>query len=264
MPSTQWTSNVRLVVTPENVSCHAFGLASVSGSPENLIIANVVIVFGFANVWVRKSGFIFYLCGNLICQTRNMNIYNLSFISDEDIYNHVKTTVLQYRRNIDLKEFNKNIIDPIKLTFDAKIYGEMDEDYIGYFHQSLFKYVNEDWMTSYNGFDVVNEKRHIYSFFTDASKMKRKHKCSIMIKMFDKVLKDDKAHCYVVDISDCSQKDAHFTYDVDKQTLQDERIHHVSVSTFYDLAFEEKDSYLKVAKILSNVLGDVLKYGKVE
>ena len=30
-----------------------------------------------------------------------MNKYNLGFISDENIYNHVKTTVLQYRRNID-------------------------------------------------------------------------------------------------------------------------------------------------------------------
>ena len=59
-----------------------------------------------------------------------MNKYNLGFISDEDIYNHVKTTVLQYRKNIDLKEFNKNIIDPIKMTFDANIYGEMSKDYI--------------------------------------------------------------------------------------------------------------------------------------
>lgn len=188
-----------------------------------------------------------------------MNKYNLGFISDEDIYNHVKTTVLQYRRNIDLKDFNKNIIDPIKLTFDAKIYGKMNEDYISYFHQRLFKYVNEDWTTSDNGFDVVNEKRHIYSLFTDISKMKRKHKCSLMIKMFDKILKDDKAHCYVVDISDCSQKDANFTYEVDKQTLQDERIHHVSVRTFYDMAFGEKDSYLKIGKVLPDVLGNVMR-----
>jgi hypothetical protein len=50
--------------------------------------------------------------------------YNLGFISDVDIYNHVKATVLQYRRRINLKEFNKNIIDPIKLTFDSKIYGQ--------------------------------------------------------------------------------------------------------------------------------------------
>ena len=188
-----------------------------------------------------------------------MNKYNLGFISDEDIYNHVKTTVLQYRKNIDLKEFNKNIIDPIKMTFDAKIYGEMSKDYISYFHQRIFNYVNEDWTTSNNGFDVVNKKRHIYSLFTDTSNMKRKHKCSLMIKMFDKILKDDKAHCYVVDISDCSQKDAHFTYKANKQTLQDDRIHHVSVRTFYDLAFGEKDSYLKIGEVLPDILRDVVR-----
>lgn len=188
-----------------------------------------------------------------------MNKYNLGFISDEDIYNHVKTTVLQYRKNIDLKEFNKNIIDPIKMTFDANIYGEMSKDYISYFHQCIFNYANEDWTTSNNGFDVVNKKRHIYSLFTDTSNMKRKHKCSLMIKMFDKILKDDKAHCYVVDISDCSQKDAHFTYKANKQTLQDDRIHHVSVRTFYDLAFGEKDSYLKIGEVLPEILGDVVR-----
>ena len=36
--------------------------------------------------------------------------YNLGFISDEDIFNHVKNTVTQYRRSINLREFNKNII----------------------------------------------------------------------------------------------------------------------------------------------------------
>lgn len=46
-----------------------------------------------------------------------MNNYNLGFISDEDIYNHVKATVLQYRRNINLREFNKNIIDPHQVDF---------------------------------------------------------------------------------------------------------------------------------------------------
>lgn len=46
-----------------------------------------------------------------------------------------------------------------------------------------------------------------------------KYKCSLMIKMFDKILKGDKAHSYVVDIFDCTPKDAHFTYEVDKQIL---------------------------------------------
>ncbi|MBQ9666032.1 MAG: Eco47II family restriction endonuclease, partial [Bacteroidaceae bacterium] len=47
-----------------------------------------------------------------------MRNYNLGFISDENIYNHVRETVNRYSASIDLKEFNKNIIDPIKLTFD--------------------------------------------------------------------------------------------------------------------------------------------------
>ena len=111
-----------------------------------------------------------------------MKNYNLGFISNEDIYNHVKATVLQYRRDIDLKEFNKNIIDPIKLTFDAKIYGQTmrqtiesecirqidktNNNRIGYFHQYLFKYAGNGWEVPDNGkkggFDVLNEDQHIF------------------------------------------------------------------------------------------------------
>ncbi len=49
-----------------------------------------------------------------------MQNYNLSFISNEDLFNHVKETILKYRFKITLKEFNKNLIDPINLTFDFK------------------------------------------------------------------------------------------------------------------------------------------------
>lgn len=48
--------------------------------------------------------------------------YSLSFITDENLYQHVKNTVDKYRFQINLKEFNKNLIDPIKLTLDAKVY----------------------------------------------------------------------------------------------------------------------------------------------
>ena len=53
-----------------------------------------------------------------------MSRYNLGFMSDEAIFNHVKDTVSQYRKSINLKEFNENIIDPIKLTFDYKFTGK--------------------------------------------------------------------------------------------------------------------------------------------
>lgn len=44
--------------------------------------------------------------------------YGLEFISDEDLFAHVKKTVDKYRFSINLKEFNKNLIDPIKLTYE--------------------------------------------------------------------------------------------------------------------------------------------------
>lgn len=49
-----------------------------------------------------------------------MRRYDLGFISDEVIYSHVKDTVMHYSSHMDLKKFYKNIVDPIKQTFDQK------------------------------------------------------------------------------------------------------------------------------------------------
>ncbi len=151
---------------------------------------------------------------------RHMKQYNLGFVSDEEIYNHVKSTVLQYRRSINLKQFNKNIIDPIKLTFDSKIYGQTmsqtiesecirqidktNNNRIGYFHQYLFKLAGNGWEVPANGdkggFDVLNDELHIYV------EMKNKHNTmnsaasqKTYMKMQDKILMDDKATCMLVE-----------------------------------------------------------------
>ncbi|HEL1120071.1 TPA: Eco47II family restriction endonuclease, partial [Streptococcus equi subsp. zooepidemicus] len=42
-------------------------------------------------------------------------MWNLSFISEEDFYNHVQLTIDKYGeklKSFDLKRFNKNIVDP--------------------------------------------------------------------------------------------------------------------------------------------------------
>ncbi len=143
-----------------------------------------------------------------------MRHYNLGFISDEDIYKHVKNTVLQYRRSIDLNEFNANIVDPIKLTFDAKVYGKTmeevvadecfrqidksDTNKIGYFHQQLFNYAGMGWIVPAAGFDVENHDLHIFV------EMKNKHNTmnsasspKTYMKMQNKLLEDDLAQCYL-------------------------------------------------------------------
>ncbi len=90
-----------------------------------------------------------------------MSKYNLGFISDELILEHVLETIEKYRFSIDLKKFSKNLIDPIKLTFDAKIYGKdlsdiienevlrqidkSNTNHIGYFHQNIFHHFGDSW-----------------------------------------------------------------------------------------------------------------------
>ncbi|STY95896.1 Eco47II family restriction endonuclease [Moraxella atlantae] len=110
--------------------------------------------------------------------------YQLGFISDEAIFQHVKQTVEKYRSIITLNDFQRNIIDPIKLTFDAKIYQQSwseiiesevirqldksNNNHIGYFHQNLFQYI-DGWHVPLVGFDVVNEAQQIFV------EMKNKH-----------------------------------------------------------------------------------------
>ena len=84
----------------------------------------------------------------------------LDFISKTDFEKHVLKTLNEYQevlKSIDLKKFNSNIIDPIKLLFDKNIYSKSYEEIIalelqrqrdksnnnsiGYFHQNIFQYI---------------------------------------------------------------------------------------------------------------------------
>ena len=84
----------------------------------------------------------------------------LSFISEEDFTNHVKLTIEKYGEKLesfDIKRFNKNIVDPVKLIFDKTVYratwdeiisneifrqrDKSNNNDIGYFHQRIFQYI---------------------------------------------------------------------------------------------------------------------------
>ena len=146
-----------------------------------------------------------------------MRNYHLDFISDEDLFIHIKETVEKYRFSITLKEFNKNLVDPIKLTFDSKIYGKTVEDiietesirqidksntnHIGYFHQNIFRYLGDGWEVPEKGYDVINRSRKIFV------EMKNKHNTmnsasaqKTYMKMQNKILRDDEATCYLVEV----------------------------------------------------------------
>lgn len=202
--------------------------------------------------------------------------YNLGFISDEDLYEHVRQTVESYRREITLKQFNENIVDPIKLTFDSKVYGKTirqaieDECFrqidksnsnrIGYFHQNLFRYAGNGWIVPKQGFDVENDTLHIYA------ELKNKHNTmnsassqKTYMKMQAKLLDDDRAVCYLVEAIAAKSRDDAWSITLDSKRRSHNKIRRISMDRFYELVFGDKDAFYKLCMVLPTVIEDVIR-----
>ena len=201
--------------------------------------------------------------------------YNLGFISDSEIYEHIKKTVLQYKTVIDLEEFNKNLIDPIKLTFDAKVYGKTFEDiiesecirqidkantnHIGYFHQNLFNYAGNGWYVPAKGFDVVNDQRKIYV------EMKNKHNTmnsssgqATYMKMQKQLLADNNSTCMLVEAIAKQSQNIVWKATLNGEKYENAKIRRVSMDKFYEIVFGDKDAFAKLCKALPDILDDVI------
>jgi hypothetical protein len=210
-----------------------------------------------------------------------MNRYKLDFISDEDIYNHVKKTVDLYRFDINLKKFNDNLIDPIKLTFDAKVYqksigfvienevlrliDKSNTNHIGYFHQNIFRYMGNGWEVPEEGYDVVNEK---LGYFVE---IKNKHNTmnsssakSTYIKMQSTVLSNPTVTCMLVEVIAKKSQNALWSISLDKQSISDNRIRRVSIDKFYELVTGNKTAFKELCEQLPLIIEDIVNNMKVK
>lgn len=99
--------------------------------------------------------------------------WDLNFISEENFRKHIYDTIVKYGEKLEsynLKRFNSNLVDPIKLIFDKSVYGTTWEEIlgneifrqrdksnnndIGYFHQNIFSYF-EGCNIPKEGWDVI-------------------------------------------------------------------------------------------------------------
>ncbi len=210
-----------------------------------------------------------------------MQAYNLGFISDQALFDHVKDTVGKYRFKIDLKKFNKNLVDPIKLTFDSKVYGksleeiieseiirQMDKsntNHIGYFHQNIFKYIDSDWEVPEQGFDLINERQKIYV------EMKNKHNTmnssssqKTYIAMQNKILRGADIKCMLVEVIAKKSQNVPWKISIDKQPFEHENIRRVSIDKFYEIVTDRSDAFKELCQVLPKVLDDVVASVEVE
>ncbi|GAW86648.1 type II restriction enzyme [Bathymodiolus platifrons methanotrophic gill symbiont] len=204
-----------------------------------------------------------------------MKNYNLGFISNDDLYNHVKETVEKYRFKIDLKAFNKNLVDPIKLTFDSKVYGksmqaaveseiirQLDKsntNHIGYFNQNIFRYIGDGWSVPVAGYDIVNENLGYYV------EMKNKHNTmnssssqKTYMRMQSTLLSNSDANCMLVEVISKNSQNIVWNVSLDSVPVSNDKIRRVSIDKFYELVTSDKYAFKKLCEQLPSVIDDIL------
>lgn len=204
-----------------------------------------------------------------------MRNYNLGFISNIDLYNHVQETVHKYRFKVDLAEFNKNLIDPIKLTFDAKVYknsildviehevvrqvDKSNTNHIGYFHQNIFRYIGKGWDVPKEGYDIVNVEQ---AYFVE---MKNKHNTmnssssqKTYMRMQNTLLQQPKATCLLVEVIAPKSQNIPWNVSLDSEPMSNERIRRVSIDKFYELVTGNALAFKQLCEKLPQVIDDVV------
>lgn len=216
-------------------------------------------------------------------------MWGLTFITEEQFVSHVQDTIEKYGEKLqsfDLKRFNKNIVDPIKLIFDKTVYGSSWEEIIsseifrqrdkannndiGYFHQRIFQNIENCYVPNI-GWDVVytNEKGII---MPDGSvvktvyvEMKNKHNTmnsasagKTFMKMQNQLLQDDNCACFLVEAIAQKSQNIKWETTVDKKKLGHKLIRRVSIDQFYALVTGQEDAFYQMCMILPAIIQKVV------
>ena len=207
-------------------------------------------------------------------------MWDLNFISKEDFKTHVANTIKTYDQtlnSINLESFNSNIIDPIKLTLDSKVYKKTIEEVIdnelvrqrdktntnaiGYFHQNLFRYIKSCEVPNV-GFDVIFTRKDGSKVYVE---MKNKHNTmnssaaqKTFLKMTTQILNDDNCDCYLVEIIAKKSQNIIWNVSLDYERVSNEHIKRVSIDKFYEEVTGDKNAFYKICKQLPIIIDEIL------
>lgn len=224
--------------------------------------------------------------------------WGIKFITQEDFVNHVRATIEKYGTKLesyDLKKFNKNIIDPVKLIFDKTVYQTSWEEMvgneifrqrdkannndIGYFHQRIFQYIDKcrvldngkegGWDVIYQNPDGITlpDGETVHTIYVE---MKNKHNTmnsasagKTYIKMQNQLLQDDDCACFLVEAIAQRSQNIKWETTVDGRKVSHKRIRRVSIDKFYEIATGEEDAFYQICMMLPSVIDSVVK-GEVD
>lgn len=216
-------------------------------------------------------------------------MWELDFISEQDFTDHVKATIGKYGeklKSFDLKRFNKNIVDPIKLIFDKTVYHSSWEEIIsneifrqrdksnsndiGYFHQRIFRYIDKCRVPDNGqegGWDVIYENPDgialpegsvVHTVYVE---MKNKHNTmnsasagKTFIKMQNQLLTDDDCACFLVEAIAKRSQNIKWETTVDEKKVGHKLIRRVSLDQFYALVTGQEDAFYRMCMVLPDVI----------
>lgn len=220
--------------------------------------------------------------------------WTLDFIGEADFRDHVRATIQKYGdklESFDLKRFNKNIIDPVKLIFDKTVYRSTWEETIGneifrqrdksnnndigYFHQRIFSYIRNchvpdngkegGWDVIYRNPDgiVLPDGSTVHSIYVE---MKNKHNTmnaasagKTFIKMQNQLLRDDDCACFLVEAIAKKSQNIKWETTVDGSKVGHKLIRRVSIDQFYALVTGEEDAFFQVCMALPGVIQSIVE-----
>ena len=229
---------------------------------------------------------------NSLEEIKNMT-WNIQFISEENFKNHVSSTIEKYGKKLesyDIKKFNKNIIDPIKLIFDKTVYrsswheiisneifrqrDKSNNNDIGYFHQRILQYIKNCHVPDNGkegGWDVIYENKDgiqspdgdiVHRIYVE---MKNKHNTmnsasssKTYIKMQNQLLNDDDCACFLVEAIAQKSQNIKWETTVDQNKVSHKRIRRVSIDNFYALVTGEDDAFYQICIVLPETIENVV------
>lgn len=211
-------------------------------------------------------------------------MYEINFITRENLKEHIKNTIATYDQTlngIDLRKFNSNIIDPIKMVFDSKVYRKTSEEVIeaelvrqrdrtnvnaiGYFHQNIFKYIDK-CIVPEKGFDVIFEKSKKEKIYVE---MKNKHNTmnstssqKTYTRMLNKIANDKNAVCFLVEAIAKHSQNIVWKVKLDGENMENKKIRRVSMDKFYEIVTGDKDAFYKMCMILPELIEEIINENK--
>ena len=219
-----------------------------------------------------------------------MQVWKIPFITEQQLIDHVRATIKKYGEKLesyDLKKFNSNIVDPVKLIFDKTVYNlswdeivkneisrqrdKSNNNDIGYFHQKIFSYFkgctvpdvgwdviyrNKDGITLHGGDNVKTvyvEMKNKHNTMNSASASKT------YIKMQNQLLSDDDCACFLVEAIAKKSQDIKWEASVDGKKVQHKHIRRMSIDRFYALVTGIDDAFYQMCMVLPEIIDCTVK-----